>query len=752
MNSRITALCLMLLIAPVAPVVGPVFSGDLTFDSFEAAEAAAKKRADDYQKKMQEHIKNVNDQWEKQQKDLGSDASTPDIGKITTREDGQKSSDNDASKSLEDAVSSSVNKLKDDMVNSASPNSTGFAGGAAGYQWSVKFKGGKYVLSDSYNEAEFNTGKKKEDAPPPPKKAPEETGEDSGSDEDATTTVASTKPSTTPAPSTSANPEPTPTVTGTSPAPEKPASPEDPKPVVTAKPGTTTAPAEEAAKPLTGVDPAPVKLPPPSVRLVIQHPTDFSEEIFASNATSETTTNYKLDKFKIPEDTRIKIAVEVGQDVNPEDVSLVVTDDEGESSPVSSTRLKNYRHMFRVPSDDKYSASVFVADKKTPGNQQKKILQVMIPVTKMDFESRTIDNQRGTKGANAGGAGSNNMSTSDTSSSAGSEDVNHSSFGQPQQVDLSDLYSSPDAAGNVAAGAGNSSGSEAGSNSSAGAAGSSSGSSAGGADEGSATGGSVSSSGSADSADSSAAGAVENSGADPADSTGATDENGRTSDSNVSDDNTSGSETAAGGGSSDDTSASNPGSESSGDSSGQAAADSDQNGASSGSSSSEVDAAVNVDAAQNQAGTQYAAATGVNSDEPDKVGAAVSAAAGKNAADGEPAASEEDAFLVALSLRSEAQKFYQSYDFIDGSTQTTSALKAGGEVVFGLSMSAQVDPESIMIKLYDGSQEIKGNLKRMGESFAYVFATPTADAYIELTGKAGKRSFTYRVSIPVSGK
>ena len=86
-------------------------AADITFDSFEAAEAAAKKRAEEYQKKMQEHIKSVNEQWEKQQKDLGADSSSPDISKITTRQDGQKSSDTDASKSLEGAVNSSINRL-----------------------------------------------------------------------------------------------------------------------------------------------------------------------------------------------------------------------------------------------------------------------------------------------------------------------------------------------------------------------------------------------------------------------------------------------------------------------------------------------------------------------------------------------------------------------------------------------------------------------------------------------------------------
>ena len=153
-------LCLFIIISWSLIPLTQSIAEDLTFDSFEAAEAAAKKRAEEYQKKMQEHLRNVNDQWEKQQKDLGSDASTPDISKITTRQDSQQTSETEEGRKLEDAVTSSVNKLKDEMISKAGPSSTGFAGGAAGYQWSVKFKNGRYVLSDSYNEAEFTTGKK----------------------------------------------------------------------------------------------------------------------------------------------------------------------------------------------------------------------------------------------------------------------------------------------------------------------------------------------------------------------------------------------------------------------------------------------------------------------------------------------------------------------------------------------------------------------------------------------------------------
>ncbi len=712
-------------------------AADITFDSFEAAEAAAKKRAEEYQKKMQEHIKNVNEQWEKQQKDLGADSSSPDISKITTRQDGQKSSDTDASKSLENAVNSSINRMKDEMVSKAGPTSTGFAGGSAGYQWSVKFKDGKYVLSDSYNEAEFNTGKKKEaEAPAPVQPEPEEiaSGGDSDSDTGSTAEPAA-EPSTTAASPEGATASTSPADTAATPADNKPSP---------AQTTTATKPAapEEPAKPLTGVDPAPVKLPPPSIRMVIQHPTDFSEEVFASNANSETTANYRLDKFKIPEDTRIKIAVEVGEDVNPEDVSMVVTDDQGDNTPVSAAKLKNYRHMFRVPSDDQYSASVYVNNRKTPGGQQKKILQVAIPVSKVDFESRTIDNQRGSKSGSGAG------SISDTSSSGGDAGVNHSSFGKPQAVDLSDLYADPTKVANTA-GSGTgasegdssasaaSSGSEAASTGSDGSggqlySGNSAASASGDSDEGAAD-GSASGSNASDMSDGVANGETSAQSADGAQATAAA---GETSNS-------------AGAGSHGDQQQTNSGARYSDTGSGndQGQGSEDSSGASAVSGDAATDGAASETSGNSAGDETTAGASGNGQDEKLKN---QGSAGNKSTATGkEQNMTEEDPFLLAISLRAEAQKVYQSFDFVDGNTQTSSAIKAGGEVIFSLNMGTDVNPESIQIKLSDGSQEIKGNLKRMGESFAYVFKNPTESAFIEVSGKTSKRSFTYKVGIPV---
>ncbi len=725
----------------------PVLAADITFDSFEAAEAAAKKRADEYQQRMQEHIKSINDDWEKQQKDLGSDSSSPDITKITTKADGQKSSDTDASKSMEDAVNSSVNKLKDDMISKAAPGSTGFAGGAAGYQWSVKFKNGKYVLSDSYNEAEFNTGKKKEAETPAPQPEPAKDGSDENQDETPVVTANPIDdPDTTPAPATTvaAKPEPAADPKTGADSTGKPADTDKASPAATTAPA---APPEEASKPGAGVDPAPVKLPPPSVRMVIQHPTEFSEEVFASNATSDTTANYKLDKFKIPEDTRIKISVEVGDDVQPEDVSMIVTDDQGDTAPVTLAKLKNYRHMFRVPSEDKYSACVYITDKKSPGNQQKKILQVLIPVSKVDFESRTIDNQKGDKSGS--GSANSSMSTSDTSSSAGSSNVDHSSFGRAQQVDLSDLYSDSSASNSDTGTGGSVSGSN---NASAGGQSAATGQDDGNGDSSAAGARAIGSDGSSGSSEAGNDSAT----ADPGnnqDSSPATSDNTTENGAFNSDNSSVGSEGAPGtaGGSSSSEGSNSGDSASTGNSSSNAYSSADGNGSGSGVSDG-VDAGaalIDQDAAGNATGNTENSAAGAADGSSTTNSGDAAKTAGKGDQAGLPVPVEDDPFILGLSLKAEAQKVFQSFDFVDGTSQTSAAIKAGGEVAFSLSLSAQVEPESVLIKLSDGSQEIRGNLKRMGESFVYVFPAPTDRAFIEVSGKTVKSSFNYRVGIPV---
>jgi hypothetical protein len=737
-------------------------AADLEFDSFAEAEAAAKKRAEEYQKKMDEHLKEVKENWEKQQKDLGESGNTPDITDITSSSDGNKSSDSDAQKNMEDAVNSSVNKMKDMMIKSATPNTTGFAGGGAGYQWSVKFVNGKYILSDSYNEAAFGTGDKNDDEPEPEPAEPEKIA--SGEDDDEDMVVAD-KPGdepdgpaaepTTPSTPSSGDSSGSSSSTGTPGAPTTSGKPADGTAPSGGDPSAPAAPGTPADKPLPGVDPAPTKLPEPDVRMVIQHPTDFTEDFFSTNTDNEAPVEYSLNKFKIPEDTRVKIALEISKDIDPSKVALVITDEEGKNPPVDSNKTKNYRHMFRVPSDDKYSAAVIIKE----GGNTKELMKVTIPVIKVDFDSRTIDDQR----RKLGSEGLTNSSTTSHSSSEG--DFNHSTFGKSQQVDLSDMYSDPSAEGNNSSNSqGNSSGSQSSGDfssdaSSAYDSSSDASNNSGNDPEGNSnanSSGSSSSSSSGDDAsgsDSSASnqGNGENDGNISDDSSQEDGSSNQGSSASAANANEESSEYANAGGTNHDYS----NSDQSGNSGSEAHLGGNRQGDSSSGSSSEEDESLSGDqqganetdgsrvrgSADHRSGSSFA-------DNPDTSADKIRggmAGAQNTVSEGQE---DKDPFVMALSMQAVSRKIYQSFDFIEEKSPVSAEIPAGTEITFSMSFSSNVDPNSVRIELNDGNGKVTGDLKTWGEAFAYVFSKP-ATAYFVVSGTAEKTPFTYRLNIPV---
>ncbi|HAE41083.1 MAG TPA: hypothetical protein DCG57_20985 [Candidatus Riflebacteria bacterium] len=799
-------LLVFLVLTLVFPAINQAIAANIEFESFEAAESAAQKRSTEYKQKMDEHMKNIQQEWEEQQRDLGSDGSNPDITKITSRSDGQKSSDTDAADNMANAVNSSVNKLKETMISTAGPNSTGFAGGGAGYQWSVKYVGGKYVLSDSYNEADFNTGKKKDK--PAPTTPTSEPKVNQGSDNKQTVIAkAPDKPAATTTPAGSnpadAKSEPTPTTVGstpgtpsssaTSPGTSTPADPGSSSSSSAATPANepAVAPANPTkgtppAPTVPGMDPAPANLPPPAVRLVIQHPTDFSEEVFSSNTDKQDSTSYDLEKFKIPEDTRVKIAVEVSKDINPEDVTLVIVDEEGERAPVTAAKMGNYRHMFRVPSDGNYSANVYVTDKDKPGNRQKKLMQVKIPVTKVDFDSRTIDNQRGTKSSD----GSSSSSMSSTSSSGSSSGFQHSSQGRSQQVDLSDLYSDPRQSSANSSGKAGSTGSTA-----AGSSGSSSGSSSSGSSGAASSGGSAAQAGGSSDSSSGYASSQSGSSAQGYSADGSADDGSYNSSQSSSGQSTSYNSNENGADSANANAAANAGTgsqygdSSAGDSAGRDSQDNTRYG-SSGNTADQAGVAegdyragsasndgisgdyagsgnsdsgyVNGDNTNSSADesdlpdNQYASAQGLSSSSSSSSGkdsgSSASGAANTKAGDIPEEEPVEDSFIMSVGLRSEAHKIYQSFDFAEDPNQKSTTLPAGSEIVFNIVLGKQVDFESVSIQMADGGEVFGGNLRTMGEAFAYSFKNPSPDSYIQISGKSGKVPFTYRLVTPVAAK
>ncbi|MGM0598581.1 MAG: hypothetical protein ACQETH_02075 [Candidatus Rifleibacteriota bacterium] len=736
-----------------------LIADDLVFDSFEEAEKAAQNRAAEYDKKMEEHLQEVHDDWEQQQKDLGESDASPDITDITSSSDGQASSDSKASKGMEDAVDSSVNDLKDQMISNSGPNTTGFAGGGAGYQWKVKYEDGKYVLSDSYNEAAFGTGSKKDDEP-----GKEASGGDEVADaESAEANDPEPEEPAAPDPEPVAEPEPAPVAppaepdsTSVAKTPSTPA-PSDSTPESSEGSSPSAPPATPPDEPAPGFDPAPEKLPKPAVRMVIQHPTNFREEMFSANADSDDSIEYELNKFKIPEDTRVKMQVEVADTVNPEDVSLVVTDEEGPGPEVKSEKLKNFRHMFRVPSDDKYSAQLYYQDSSTPGSAKKQLMRVKIPVSKVEFDSRTLDNQKIKQG------GEGQYSSSTTSYSDSSAGQNRSNFGQSEQVDLSDLYSDPSASDSGSSSfSGSQSENEYASNQSYGSEddnyGSSSTSSS---DE---NGSSYSRSGSNSSASSSSGRSGSNNNYS---STGSSNSSGKAgSGSNVSAQGNQGNAYQSYGSNSGNNAANNQyattsgsGSSSSGSSNGRyssqgssssSGSSSNYGGSSSGGSSSgsssnyrsdhrESDAYENQDykLRENQ-DNKVKYDNNDASDDIQKNQGGVESEENQN----------EDSFIMALSMQSISNDIYQSFDFIENPSPTSHVIPAGSEVTFSMNFANDVDINSISIELRDGKEVISGDINTLGEAFAYEFKNPS-NASFRISGSSSRDNFSYSLKIPV---
>lgn len=352
-------------------LAGVACAADLTFDSFEEAEKAAEQREAEYNKRMQEQVSKVDGAWEKQKSDIG-EGSTLDITKITETRNTEMTSENEQNTQLQQSVTDSINGLKQQMVNSVNSNTVGFAGASAAYSWSVKCKDGKYILSDSYDEAFFVSGKSGNTTTTTT--SPEASGgnkaDDKANDEAAkeNTDTPAEEPESTPASSFETE---TASYEASTPGEEK---------------GPQFGEVEKPDDGESAVNDAPVTKADRVVEITVQHPTTFEEATFTVTEGQENNI-FKLDKFSIPEDTRVKIAAKANMEVENTSLTMTIVDDEGESEPIDSASMKNYRHLFRIPANEGYSANIYVNE---AGKEPRKIMQLCIPVAAVDFDTRTI--------------------------------------------------------------------------------------------------------------------------------------------------------------------------------------------------------------------------------------------------------------------------------------------------------------------------------------------------------------------------
>lgn len=361
-NSNIGKSFLIFLFAGILSIT---YADDIIFDSFEEAQKAAEIRGKEYEKRMAEHIAQVNGAWEKQKADLGEDA-TYDISKITETRTTEQTSENAENTKLQNSVTDSINGLKQQMVNATNANTVGFAGASVAYSWRVEYKNGKYVLSDTYDEAMFVSGASGN-------KTDKSTSDSDSSKVDNTDKSNGGNPnrdSSDSAPASDSNPN----VENNAESPAEDLPDEDK--IAMASPNDKS----------PEVKNTPIDKPDREVEIIIQHPTTFEEEVFKVTEGAEPKI-LKLNKFAIPEDTRVKISAKANMEVENTTLTMTIVDDEGESEPIDSASMKNYRHLFRIPSQDEYSVNIYVNE---IGKQPKKIMQLALPVTAVDFGSRTI--------------------------------------------------------------------------------------------------------------------------------------------------------------------------------------------------------------------------------------------------------------------------------------------------------------------------------------------------------------------------
>jgi hypothetical protein len=363
-----------------------VYAEDLIFNSFEEAQKAAEQRSAEYDRRMAEHVATVDKAWEKQNTDIGENTNL-DLSKISESRETEQTAENERNSRLQDNVTNSINTMKQQMINTASANTVGFAGAAAGYSWKVSYKDGKYVLSDTYDQAFFVSGRSGDTTTKTitGENEKEANGDKTKTNDDNEDTIK--------------NPN-SPEITE-----DNPSTPTDnPSEYQIANlPDNLDYPSnteneedddeeEGSITPESQLSPVDrnTDLEPADrvVYITIQHPTTFKEEIVEVSE-NDINPNRTLKDFVLPEDTRVKISAKSNINVENTHLTMRIVDEEGEGEDIDSESMKNYRHMFRIPAKDKYFVNIYV-NYDDNSREPKKIASLCLPVESVDFGSRMI--------------------------------------------------------------------------------------------------------------------------------------------------------------------------------------------------------------------------------------------------------------------------------------------------------------------------------------------------------------------------
>ncbi|HNW35130.1 MAG TPA: hypothetical protein PKM25_09385 [Candidatus Ozemobacteraceae bacterium] len=562
-----------------------------------------------------------------------------------------------------------------------------------------------------------------------------------------------------PAPSTpvpaAATPQ-TPAPTGTSANAKNPAtppsSPAQPVPTAAktaaaatpqpAASGQPSQPSQTAAIPAPkGVDVAPVKIAPPPILLTIFDPVSQQESSFAAAVNPSKPGRVPLVASisrPIYEDTRVKMALDLGPGINRSELSVTIRDNEGDHAFERGAFPENYRHIFRVPNQHDYTAAVVYEHPISKERQE--IIHVQIPVLKMSFANRTVEDSTrrtddpesstsgsGSTAASGRGATPSGRGTTGWGASTGSTRQELSNSGDRATIDMSDLYTDPTNPPSVAGGesstAARTPSSPAGTAPSAAIAGT-------------------------------PPGAQKNPAADSA--------------SQVGNDSSAAAGAVSAGAPSgiredaDRTTSASPGGSASGDSGDTPGAQPDQSG-----SESAAGQGTAAGGSDSPAGTAAATAGGSGADTASlqaqgavAVGDAPAQATPANESGTAPqggvttAAVQQAAkpYLCSISIQNRATDGAQSFDFLEDPAPTAQSISPQTPLAFTFDCAKNVQQDSVKIEIFDGREKITTSLSKIQNNLVeHIFTNQTADAYIWVYGRTDQAPFSCKVMIPVTG-
>lgn len=500
----------------------------------------------------------------------------------------------------------------------------------------------------------------------------------------------------------------------------------------TATPATSAKAPPAATVSPKGIDIAPAKIPEPAVLLSIFDPISQQESRFAAAVTPTRPGRVPLVASvsrPIYEDTRVKIGLDLAPGIDINDMSVTIRDNEGDHAFERGSFPPNYRHIFRVPNEKDYTARVVYEHPVSKEHQE--IINIQIPVLKMSFANRTVESSvaRTSDPDLSTSAGSQGSSGGSTGWGARTDKPGRStSSGDGNQTyDMSDLYTDPANPPEISGQRGGTPDESRSSTGRDGQGGTTSGSDQASSDQGRSSDSSVTSGGTPGS----------NS---PDDVTGQSDMESQVQAPLSADGSSGDSETAP-------ISDWSPGSE----------LGLPVSGAGKATSQTPQEGTDLIMPALSEAATQMGQPYAPAPDDSGSTDAAakndVKLAAKPNGVKASSVQQESKKYLLSVSIRNRTTNEAQSFDSLTDPTPTAKAISPKTSLAISVDFAQNVQRDSVKVEIFDGRDRITTSPAEMTSGIVeHIFSIRTADAYVWVYGRTDEVPFSYKVTIPVTGR